>query len=232
MEPAKAKDAVRMMKGIPDGRGVRWPVRDDDMSIIGHMRGFDKFCLLDAKLIETMAEWHTAYRGFFLTQFVVTPENKRDWLKRSVLGNDLKMLFLMETPDGRVVGQDGFTIEEGGVFSLDGTMRWGRGAHPEFFRRDILERVAIGYYLLGSERCVAEVFSDNSLAADNLLELGFEIDDEIPLSVCCEGDVIKYFMQSDPLPVNSDKTLLCMSIAKDFFSTRYKKLIDNPCWDS
>ena len=111
---------IRWMKGLPDGSGVRFPIRNPSLGVIGYLRAFDRRLLADDGLIETMARARTLYKDNFMTRFDVTPENKRNWLEKSVLGNDRKMLFLVETSDGRVVGQDGFTMgDDGKIFYLD-----------------------------------------------------------------------------------------------------------------
>ncbi len=230
---ARATEIIREMKGLlsePEGFGVLWPIRDLEMNVVGYMRGFDRVALGDAYLTETMAKWHTFYRECFLTQFVVTPENKRSWLQNSVLGNDRKMLFLIETTDGKIVGQDGFSVEEDGVCCLDGTMRWARGGHPDLFRFDILERVSIAYFLLNCRDCVAEVFSDNHLAAENLLSLGFTAEEEIPLLRIDEGDTMKYVKCPGSSCRGTEKRLLKMTMDRDFFAGKYKKVIETPCW--
>ena len=112
MDMERAAGIIRKMKGLSGGDGMRFPVRDDCLNVIGYLRGFGEPNLRDDALIETMARAHTHYKENFMTQFDVTKENKRYWLENSVLANDKKMLFLVETLNGRVVGQDGFTIRE------------------------------------------------------------------------------------------------------------------------
>ena len=57
---------LRRMKGISGLRGLRFPIRDANLNIIGYLRGFDGFCLADTPLIETMARFRTFYSENFL----------------------------------------------------------------------------------------------------------------------------------------------------------------------
>ena len=221
---------IRGMKGLPDGRGVRFPIRDENMNVIGRLRGFDRFLLRDENLIETMARCHTFYKENFLTQFDVSPENKRRWLERSVLGNDRKMLFLVETPDGRVIGQDGFTLLGGGVFEHDGTMRFSRGGNPDIFVRDSFERAAICFFLLGCEKFKVEIFKKNVMAIDNALALGLSIKTEHPLTRSEEQGVVSYRIASSPAMINTDEILVEFSMEKEAFAKSHGILIENPCW--
>jgi hypothetical protein len=218
------------MKGLPDGRGLRFPIRDEALNVIGFLRGFDKFSLEDDGLIETMARSRTMYRESFMTQFVVTPENKRGWLENSILNNDDRMLFLVETEDGRVVGQDGFSLGAGGVFRLDGSMRWGRGGHSGLFHRGGVERASMGFFLLLREKCVVEIFKKNVLVLDNSFCLGFKAERELALSMSEEDGVVSFAKETDPSRVNTDEALLSLSLDRETFAELNKTILENPCW--
>jgi hypothetical protein len=221
---------IRRMKGLPDGVGVRLPIRDDEMEVIGYLKVFDRLNLDDGSLIETMAAARTRYREFFLTQFDVTPENKREWLENSVLNNDSKMLFLVETLDGRVVGQDGFTLLEDGCFALDGTMRWMRGGCPEIFLRNSFERAAIGFFLFGCETLKVEIFGKNKMAIDNTLLLGLVVKAEHPLVRSETDGAVTFRVVSHMSHVNTPETLVEFSLEKSSFALLNGALVDSPCW--
>jgi hypothetical protein len=221
---------LRRMKGILGRRGLRFPIRDENLNVIGHLRGFDKFCLADDLLIETMAHFRTLYRENFLSQLEVTPENKRNWLTDSVLANDLKMLFLVEALDGKIMGQDGFTLDEDGkIFYLDASMRWGRG-NGDLFQRGGVERAAMGFFLLGREKCVAEIFKSNVIVVDNSLRAGFTIEKEFHLRIEQKDGMISYFKEEDTNRVNTDAILLSLGFDRGRFTEMNRSVIENPCW--
>jgi hypothetical protein len=218
------------MKGIPGGRGLRFPIRDENLNVIGYLRGFDGFCLADDPLIETMARFRTLYGENFLSQFEVAPENKRNWLKDSVLANDRKMLFLAETLGGKIMGQDGFTLDEdGSTFYLDASMRWGRGG-GDLFQRGGAERAAMGFCLLGCEKCVVEIFKSNVIVVDNSLRAGFTIEREFRLRVERKDGMVSYSKEKDAGLVNTDAVLLSLSLGRDRFAEMNRPIVENPCW--
>ncbi|MDR3255885.1 MAG: hypothetical protein LBT31_10005 [Synergistaceae bacterium] len=227
----ESADIIRGMKGLPDGRGLRFPIRDAELNVIGFLRGFDMFFLEDDEIIETMAKFHTLYKESFLTQFDVTPENKKNWLEHSVLPNDRKMLFLVETLDGRIIGQDGFTLMDGGVFELDGSMRWGRGGNSGIFVRSTLERAAICFFLLGRDTLKFEIFRKNKITIDNALSLGMEIVAERRLNRSLRDGIVKFSLASGSRLVNTDETLLEFRMGKSQFGKSYGALRDHPCWE-
>jgi hypothetical protein len=211
------------MKGLPDGVGVRLPIRDDKMEVIGYLKVFDRLDLDDGSLIETMAAARTRYREFFLTQFEVTPENKREWLENSVLNNDSKMLFLVETLGGRVVGQDGFTLLEDGCFALDGTMRWARGGHSRLFEMSVIERARLCFGCLDLSICRVELFKKNGIAIYNIEERGFVFEKEHALSVSRQMDKVVY-TRTDDESANTGERLLTFTMIREEFEGLYGKI--------
>jgi hypothetical protein len=208
------------MKGLTgEGGGARLPVRDAALNMIGCLRVFDEALLDDDGLIALMAEARTRYKNFFLTRFDVTPENKRRWLRESLLQNDSKMLFLVETSDGRVVGQDGFSLI-GGCFALDGTMRWARGGHTRLFERSVIERAGFCFGALHCSLCRVEIFEKNQIAMENVLNAGFSLEAIYPLSVTEKDGVIAYSKTSEGCE-NSDERLVTLTMTKDVFLRRH-----------
>jgi hypothetical protein len=222
---------VRTLKGLPNARGVRLPVRDRDMTTIGYMSVFDNFRLADDELVKTMAAARSRFREFFLTQFGVTYENKRNWLKDAVLRNDRKILFIVETAGGKIVGQDGITLLDGGDFMLDGTIRWARGGHSRLFERACIEKACIGFGLFGRLRCVINVFTDNKFAILNIESSGFAVREEHALSRAERDGHVIFEVEANPESVNTDKKLAEYEMYRNSFMTRHGAFIDSPCWE-
>ncbi|MDR0765075.1 MAG: hypothetical protein LBE65_05745 [Synergistaceae bacterium] len=222
---------VRTLKGLPDARGARLPVRGRDMTTIGFMSVFDNFRLADDELVKTMAAARSRFGEFFLTQFGVTYENKKNWLENSVLRNDRKILFIVETGDGKIVGQDGVTLPDGDNFMLDGTMRWAMGGYPRLFERTCIERACIGFGLFGRLRCVINVFNDNKFAILNIESSGFVVREEHALSRTEQDGRVIFAAAETPELVNTDKKLVEYEMYRDRFAERHGAFIDSPCWE-
>ncbi|MDR3164229.1 MAG: hypothetical protein LBU13_01460 [Synergistaceae bacterium] len=222
---------VRILKGLPDGSGARLPVRDRDMTTIGFMSVFDSFRLANNKLVKTMAAARTRFGEFFLTQFSVTYENKKSWLRDAVLHNDRKILFIVETDGGKIVGQDGITLLDGESFMLDGTMRWERGGHSSLFERTGIERACIGFGLFGRCRCVVNIFKDNKFAVLNIESSGFVVRGEYALSRTERDGRVIFEVAENPECANTDKKLVEYEMCRNDFADRYGAFIDSPCWE-
>ena len=231
MDMERAAGIIRKMKGIPGENGMRFPVRDENLNVIGYLRGFDESHLRDDALIETMARAHTHYKENFMTQFEVTPEKKRSWLENSVLGDDKKMLFLVETLEGRVVGQEGFTLRDGGVFSSDATMKWERDGHPALFLRNFFERAAMCFILLGCSRGEITLFKKNIVTMINVKRLGVQKTAEYPLTKSYADGKITYAKATDPSQINTDEILIEYRLEKEDFLAAHPSLAEHPCWE-
>jgi hypothetical protein len=209
-------EVIRRMKGLPNGvAGAEFPIRLDDMSVIGYMRTIDVSILDDTELIGTMAEARTKYRASFLTQFDVTPENKRNWLENGILKNDRRILFFVESDDHTVVGQDGFTIHSDNTFDLDGTMRWLRYGHRELYVRCGVERAALCFFLLDCGLSRTEVFSDNIANVKNSLKMGYSIAREHKLFLSERDGIFRYEKIEDADIPNTDRKLLTFEMTRE-----------------
>lgn len=80
---------------LPDGRGFLVPL-----------------CALhleDDRIVELLARWREANEAAYATQFHVTIEGTRRWLRDAVLGSPDRILFLVVDSSGREIGHLGFT---------------------------------------------------------------------------------------------------------------------------
>lgn len=216
-------EIIQKIKGVTTGApGVVFPIRRDDLSVIGYLRTIDRSILENSELIETMALNRTKYRKSFLTQFDVTPENKRAWLENGVLNNPNKVLFLVEAADHTVVGQDGFTMLGNGVFALDGTMRWLKYGEKDLYVRSGITRAGICFSILDCEISTTEVFKDNIANIKNSLRMGHKIVEECSLFLSEQNCVFRYDKIFDETLSNTDRKLVCFEMGKEAYVNRYR----------
>jgi RimJ/RimL family protein N-acetyltransferase len=64
--------------------------------------------LRDDDLIATLARWRDVNMSIYPTQFRVSVDGTRDWLRDTILGGPDRLLFLIRRPDRRIVGHIGF----------------------------------------------------------------------------------------------------------------------------
>jgi hypothetical protein len=222
MTEGERTEIIRRIKGFPEGgKGAVFPIHRDDMSVVGYLRAIDRDILDDEELIAAMAAARTRHKRAFLTQFDVSPENKKWWLEHGVLKNDAKVLFLVEAHDHTVVGQDGFTILSGDTFSLDGTLRWIRYGCRDLYVRSGIERAAICFFVLGCKLSTTEVFGDNVANVKNSGRMGHEVTSEHGLFLSERNNALRYEKISGGNPPNTDRTLLYFTMTRESFIRRY-----------
>jgi perosamine synthetase len=78
----------------------------------------------DRELIEALGRWRTLRMSSFPTQFTVTYEGTRSWLREQVLDNPERVTFLIVQANGATVGHCGFAQPaDEGILKLDNVLR-------------------------------------------------------------------------------------------------------------
>jgi len=79
----------------------------------------------DVELIRQLGEWREAHVAAYPTRFPISPERTRRWLETAVLGNPLRILFLVFDKAGRLVGHLGLAngLARPGWLEIDNVLR-------------------------------------------------------------------------------------------------------------
>ena len=89
----------------------------------------------------------------------------------------------------------------------------------------------MGFFLLGCERCVVEIFGKNALVIDNSLRAGFRVEREYRLRVSEREGSAAFAKEDDPSMVNTDEILVSLFIDRERFAARNETIAENPCWE-
>jgi perosamine synthetase len=170
--------AVAHAIAIPDGRGYLVPV-----------------CKLhadDATLIALLAAWRERAQAVFPTQFRVTFEGTRRWLRERVLDVQDRILFLVLDRHGHVVGHLGFAegFSAGRTIKADNMIRGAEQSEPGIMRAAMATEIVWAQTELGVHRVVAPILRENQRTVRFFQELGFEHARDIPLRRRRLGDHI------------------------------------------
>lgn len=65
---------------------------------------------LSGEDVAALTEWRNRHISSFLTEFVATPERTASWLTRMVGPDDTRILFMVESPPGHLVGYMGLAF--------------------------------------------------------------------------------------------------------------------------
>lgn len=153
----------------------------------------------DKELVETLGRWREDSAHVYPTQFPVTFDGTKTWLRKRLLDAPERILFLIVDPMGRPIGHVGFAsaLNTEGLLELDNLLRGSLRGHREIvaFAVRALMRWAdeviqpTGYYL--------RVMSSLKHVIKLDQRLGFVETERIPLRKTVSGDCIAY-VDCDP----------------------------------
>jgi hypothetical protein len=106
-------------------------IRDAAGTVLGRLRRASERDADDAALLTDLTAWRNTHRRFFLTQFRATVPRTEGWLRRAVLSNPTRALFLIEDDHGTTIGHLG--VQELGTDApeLDNMIRGRAGGDPQ-----------------------------------------------------------------------------------------------------
>ena len=120
----------------------------------------------DEQLIGTLSAWRRENHFAFPTQFPVTDEGTKRWLRTAVLGVADRLLFLVCDRHGRPVGHLGYANALAGdrQMEIDNVVRGDKGVQPGLMSAALDALVAWGQEMFGPQEIHLRVFSDNERA--------------------------------------------------------------------
>lgn len=145
----------------------------------------DRINLDDARLL---SEWRNRFVKSFLTEFVSHEARTADWLRGAVANDPGKILFMVDTLDGRSIGHVGlgFIDWERGYVEADAIVRGGQ-ARPGLMTLALQALLHWARHGLGLERAWVRVRSDNPAVAF-YQKAGFVEDKRVALTAATGAD--------------------------------------------
>lgn len=136
----------------------------------------------DPRVVELFREGRDRFMHLFPTQFRVTTEGTRKWLRAAVLEVDDRIAFLIEDEAERWIGHIGYsrTYAEPGELKLDNMLRVAR-APRGLMSAAVRAVLDWGFATARPPVVVAPIFSDNADARRFFNRLGFTEGDLVPL---------------------------------------------------
>jgi hypothetical protein len=128
MNGSPVANRVRAWKSDPAGLTV--PVFDPNREHVGNLRLIGTALAADPELAADMARWRDGAKAHFLTRFPIDVSGTANWLRSVVVGDDTRLLFLIEDQSGRRVGHLGVRDLVGTACELDNLLRGEPGGHP------------------------------------------------------------------------------------------------------
>lgn len=139
--------------------------------------------------IRLLAKWREEHDEWFPSQFKVTFEGTKVWLKEKLLDEKFRILFMIETPYGKPIGHIGlfrFNFVEK-TCEIDNVIR-GEKDIPGIMTFAIKTLMDWSRNYLAVQKFYLQVFSDNKRAVALYGRCGFIITREVPLKKIKEND--------------------------------------------
>ena len=158
-------DFRRWIRDVVDERtSIRIEILDPDGARIGFMEPVTRSTPASNDVIEAMTRWRNLARSSFFTQFEATATRTRSWLESVLQTADDRLLFLIHTDTGKLVGQYGFIHMEEQSAELDNLIRGESGGAPQLIQQT--ERIFLEWLFdtFDLETLSGRAFSHNALA--------------------------------------------------------------------
>ncbi|MES1147358.1 MAG: bifunctional GNAT family N-acetyltransferase/PLP-dependent aspartate aminotransferase family protein [bacterium] len=153
----------------------------------------------DHDLIDLLGRWREESAHVYPTQFPVTFEGTKSWLRFRLLDTPDRILFLIVDPKGKPLGHVGFAsaLNDSGILELDNLLRGSMTGHREITRLAVEAILKWAQDTLPVEGFTLRVLSSlkNVIKFDE--RIGFKEVERIPLRKEVKGDCIGFVTATD-----------------------------------
>jgi RimJ/RimL family protein N-acetyltransferase len=149
---------------------------------IGRLVPVGRWILDDDETIREFAAWRQVALRMFLTQSTPTRQSSYDYLEKLSIGDQSRMLFMIEDSTGTFVGHLGLANYSQDEAELDNLIRGRRGGPPELVLEAERALIRWAFSDLWVKRIYLRVLSHNFLAINLPDQLGFCTIEQLSLS--------------------------------------------------
>ncbi|MBU0640353.1 MAG: GNAT family N-acetyltransferase [Planctomycetes bacterium] len=169
----------------------------------------------DEGLIATLASWREENAFAYPTQFPVTRDGTRTWLRKRLLDTEDRLLFLILDRHGKPVGHLGYAsaINDQGEMEIDNVVRGVKDGYRGIMGRAMQAVLEWAEQTIGPRQIFLRVFSDNQRAVEFYHRLGFRDGQLTPLRKHVDGETISYKPLEEGDTAPPDKQFLRMDYA-------------------
>lgn len=148
----------------------------------------------DENLLEKLAEWRNTNVDAYPTQFVATVASTRNWLKKGILENDGRILFLIVTNAGETVGHIGFSgcLNNSSNFEVDNVVRGVANAPSGIMGASMNALMNWAQKIIPIDSFNLRVMSHNEHAINFYKKHGWLKNNVIPLKKLIDGSMTSF----------------------------------------
>ena len=215
---ATKREIVFYLRNIKNGKvRLNIDILDDEGDKIGVLRPVMTREVADnSEIVSFIAKWREHYKENFLTQFKVTDDGTKNWLKNQIIRRDDKILFLVETIDGKLLGHEGVIFFENNDSSceLDNLVKSADCKIPGIMTYAEKSLIKWLFGCLGMEKITLRVFSDNLKTQALHHRCGFLKTGEIGLKKEIGKELVRYVEMTETDKQTADRVLFKMEFKK------------------
>lgn len=175
----------RNKKMIEDVINEKVPFRinivNDNYEKIGYLKPITKSILLNDFIIKKLTKWRNNAMQFFMTQFNATFERTKNWLNKTVLSDNTRLLFIIYDSTGKAIGNLGFTKLNEYSAELDNLLRGEHGGGSKLIYYTEVAIIKWMFSCLKIKEITGNIFLDNEILLSIHKKIGFSIREEFPL---------------------------------------------------
>lgn len=175
----------RNKKMIEDVINEKVPFRinifNDNYEKIGYLKPITKSILLNDFIIKKLTKWRNNAMQFFMTQFNATFERTKNWLNKTVLSDNTRLLFIIYDSTGKAIGNLGFTKLNEYSAELENLLRGEHGGGSKLIYYTEVAIIKWMFSCLKIKEITGNIFLDNEIPLSIHKKIGFSIREEFPL---------------------------------------------------
>jgi RimJ/RimL family protein N-acetyltransferase len=215
----RKEEIISFLKDVKSGN-IRFEldILSDKKEKLGKIRPIlDSKISDNSEIIRFITKWREYYKENFISQFPVSEERTKNWLQNQVINKDNRILFIIQTPDGKLAGHIGvifFEVDED-TCEIDNVVKAADCNIPGLMYHALKTLNSFLFNSLKMKKIFLRVFSDNIKAKNLYLACGFSKTKEIKLKRVVQGDTIKYIEIPEEINEPYDRILDIMEILRE-----------------
>ena len=166
------------------------PLEDDS----GYLIPVCEIHASDENLIAKLADWRAENAFAYPSQFPVTIEGTKKWLRTRLLDVEDRLLFLVVDKHGETIGHLGYasSVNNQAEMEIDNVVRGVANSSPGIMSMAMNSLLNWAEEMMAPQQIFLRVFSDNEHAINFYRKLGFRDDVLLPLRKQIDGVAIYY----------------------------------------
>ena len=189
------------------------PLKNDE----GFLVPISELHAVDESLIKDMSKWRSDNSYVYPTQFTVTEEGTKKWLRSQVLDNPSRILFLLVDNFSNRIGHLGYAncLNDNAEMEIDNVVRGVGNICPGIMTNAMQVLLDWADEKLLPRKIYLKVFDDNNKAIAFYEKLGFKPEEKIPLRKKESDDKIEFVPLGKDDNATPDKFFLQMIYSPD-----------------